>query len=129
MASPDLTKGISKIVKTFDTRFDSIFKPQAPFNSGKYLELSKSLFSNLLGGIGYFHGNSRVDRSYAPEYEEDNEGFWEEAAEARARAEIAMEGPNELFTSIPSRPFFPRGFLWDEGFHLMPVVDWDVDLT
>lgn len=116
-------------MKTFDARFDSIFKPAAPFNSGKYLEFSKSLFSNLLGGIGYFHGNSRVDRSYAPEYEEDNEGFWEEAAEARARAEIKMEGPNELFTSIPSRPFFPRGFLWDEGFHLMPVVDWDIDLT
>ncbi|KAE9974852.1 hypothetical protein EG328_003581 [Venturia inaequalis] len=129
LASSDLSKGISEIVKTFDTRFDSIFKPAAPFNSGKYLDFSKSLFSNLLGGIGYFHGNSRVDRSYAPEYEEDNEGFWEEAAEARARADVKLEGPNELFTSIPSRPFFPRGFLWDEGFHLMPVVDWDIDLT
>jgi mannosyl-oligosaccharide glucosidase len=129
LTSADLTIGISKIGSSFDTRFDSIFKPQAPFAAAKYVEFSKSLFSNLLGGIGYFYGDWKVDRSDAPEYEEENEGFWEEAAEARARAGVQMEGPNELFSSIPSRPFFPRGFLWDEGFHLMPVVDWDVDLT
>lgn len=88
------------------------------------------MLSNLLGGIGYFYGDAVVDRSYAPEYEEENEGFWEETAEARGRPGVhKLEGPSELYTSIPSRPFFPRGFLWDEGFHLLPVVDWDMDLT
>lgn len=88
------------------------------------------MFSNLIGGIGYFYGDAVVDRQYAPEYEEENEGFWQETAEARARqGAVKLEGPSELYTSIPSRPFFPRGFLWDEGFHLLPVADWDMDLT
>ena len=88
------------------------------------------MFSNLIGGIGYFYGDSVVDKSYAPEYEEENEGFWHETAEARTRqGGVQLAGPSELFTSIPSRPFFPRGFLWDEGFHLIPIADWDMDLT
>lgn len=88
------------------------------------------MFSNLIGGIGYFYGDSVTDRSYAPEYEEVNEGFWEETAEARGRTGVhKLETPTELYTSIPSRTFFPRGFLWDEGFHLLPIADWDMDLT
>lgn len=43
--------------------------------------------------------------------------------------EAVLEGPAELFTATPSRPFFPRGFYWDEGFHLLPVGDWDNDLA
>jgi mannosyl-oligosaccharide glucosidase len=87
------------------------------------------MLSNLVGGIGYFYGGGLVDRTGAPEYEEQDEGFWEDTAEARARATPFPEEERELFTCIPSRPFFPRGFLWDEGFHLIPVIDWDIDLT
>ncbi|KAF2137265.1 glycoside hydrolase family 63 protein [Aplosporella prunicola CBS 121167] len=129
MTSDDLTTRLEEATTAFSKRYREILAPQAPYDTARYEEFSKSLFSNLVGGIGYFHGDARVDRSYAPEYDEDNEGFWEEAAEARARNQPKLEGPSELFTSIPSRPFFPRGFLWDEGFHLLPVVDWDVDLT
>ena len=87
------------------------------------------MLSNLVGGIGYFYGDSVVDRSFAPEYEEETEGFWEAAAEARSRAQPVPGSRSELFTSVPSRPFFPRGFLWDEGFHLIPIIDWDLDLA
>lgn len=87
------------------------------------------MFSNLLGGIGYFYGDQIIDKTYAPEYEEDNEGFWEDAAAARAAAAVSMEGPFELFTAVPSRPFFPRGFLWDEGFHLLPMLEWDIGVV
>ena len=87
------------------------------------------MFSNLIGGIGYFYGDQFIDVSYAPEFEEENEGFWEETQEARNRGNVELKGSYELFTSIPSRPFFPRGFLWDEGFHLLPIADWDMALT
>lgn len=127
--STDLTTTIDEVVQTFNEKYKSIFPPQAPFNGNKYLRFSKNLFSNLIGGIGYFHGDQLVDRSYAPEYDEVDEGFHHSTAEARTRNQQSLEGPYELFTSVPSRPFFPRGFLWDEGFHLLPIVDWDPELV
>lgn len=129
VTSEALTEVIDETRNSFAQRFKEIFKPMAPFAQEKYEEFSKSMFSNLVGGIGYFFGDSIVDRSYAPEYEEENEGFWEETEAARARAEPQPEGAAELFTAIPSSPFFPRGFLWDEGFHLIPIMEWDLDLT
>ncbi|KAH8845931.1 hypothetical protein MCOR27_001113 [Pyricularia oryzae] len=129
LGSDDVTREIRSTTEAFGERFSDVFNLKAPFTADKYKKFGRSMFSNLIGGIGYFYGDSVVDRSYAPEYEEENEGFWEEAAQARARKQEGMEEPSELFTSIPSRPFFPRGFLWDEGFHLIPIADWDMDLT
>ncbi|KAK8143979.1 Processing alpha glucosidase I [Beauveria asiatica] len=129
LTSSDVTREVKQTSELFGQRFSKIFDFKTPFDGRKYLQFGKSMFSNLLGGIGYFHGEQIIDRSYAEEYDEDDERFWEGAAEARARQKAAPEGPYELFTSVPSRPFFPRGFLWDEGFHLMPIADWDVDLA
>lgn len=129
LTSEDVTRDIKETSDAFETRFSSVFDLKAPFTAEKYKKFGKSMFSNLIGGIGYFSGHQLIDRSYAPEYEEENEGFWEEAAEARSRKRQELEGPYELYTSVPSRPFFPRGFLWDEGFHLLPIADWDIDLT
>lgn len=127
--SSDVSKEIGSAKEAFWTKFAPVFEPKSPFEVESLQRFAASMFSNLLGGLGYFTGDGVVDRSYAPEYEEDNDGFWEAAAEARGRRQEKLEGPSELLTTVPSRPFFPRGFLWDEGFHLMPIIDWDLDLT
>ncbi|KAL4927481.1 mannosyl-oligosaccharide glucosidase [Aspergillus undulatus] len=129
LTSKSLTAEIDSASLSFSERFKKIISPQAPFNTAEYFEFGKSMLSNLIGGIGFFHGSDIVDRSAAPEYDEEDEGFWEDTEEARGRAQPVLEGPKKLFTSVPSRPFFPRGFLWDEGFHLIPVLDWDPDLA
>ncbi|EFY89957.1 glucosidase I [Metarhizium acridum CQMa 102] len=129
LTKEDVTKTIAATSSAFADRFSSIFELKPPFKDEQYQRFGKSMFSNLLGGVGYFYGKQVIDRSYAPEYEEESEGFWEETRQARERQAQTLEGPYELFTSVPSRPFFPRGFLWDEGFHLVPIADWDMDLT
>ncbi|ANB14481.1 Cwh41p [Sugiyamaella lignohabitans] len=112
----------------FDTKFKRAFQFQPPFDSSLKHELfAKEMFSNLVGGIGYFYGTSIVDRSLSDL--DDDEGDWEVEAAALASGVGKEEGPFELFTAVPSRPFFPRGFYWDEGFHLIPVLDYDADLT
>ncbi|TEY84172.1 hypothetical protein BOTCAL_0020g00480 [Botryotinia calthae] len=129
LSSQEISRLIGENSASFYARFIPTFDPQPPFDIESLQRFSSKMFSNLIGGLGYFHGDSVVDRSYAEEYEESNEGFWEEAAAARGRRQEKLEGPSELFTTVPSRPFFPRGFLWDEGFHLLPIADWDIDLT
>ncbi|PFH63066.1 hypothetical protein XA68_18203 [Ophiocordyceps unilateralis] len=129
LTSEVATREMQRTSTAFSERFARIFNLQPPFTGDKYVKFGKSMLSNLIGGIGYFYGEQLVDRSYASEYDEEGEGFWLETAEARARGGQKLEGPYELFTSTPSRSFFPRGFLWDEGFHLLLIADWDMDLA
>jgi mannosyl-oligosaccharide glucosidase len=57
----------------------------------------------LLGGIGYYYGPIRIKK--------DDGGYY-------------YDEPAGLLTGTPSRSNFPRGFLWDEGFHLMLTCQW-----
>ena len=75
MTSNSLTEGIQDALSTFSQRFKLAYAPQAPFQEEQYLKLSHSLLSNLMGGIGYFYGKSRVDVSSGPEYAETNQDF------------------------------------------------------
>jgi mannosyl-oligosaccharide glucosidase len=127
--SADVSRQIGVAQNEYWGKFVPVFDPQKPFDMEPLQRFASNMFSNLLGGLGYFSGDAVVDRSYATEYEEENEGFWEEALAARSRKQEKLEGPSELYTTVPSRSFFPRGFLWDEGFHLIPIADWDIDLT
>lgn len=64
-----------------------------------FREMVSSAIANMLGGIGYFYGSTIVRST----------------ADPKMQSQSGLTGP--LLTAVPSRPFFPRGFLWDEGFH------------
>ena len=113
----------------FPGRVRSVFPGAAPFDGQEYAGFAQFLISNLLGGLGFFHGDSKVDQSRSPAYEETDVRFWDAAAIEMRKANVTAVGPVSLLSHTPSRPFFPRGFLWDEGFHLLPVLEWDLDLA
>jgi mannosyl-oligosaccharide glucosidase len=72
------------------------------------VSFAQAALSNMIGGVGYFFGTSKVQSFYTKEPVH----YW--------RA--------PLYTAVPSRSFFPRGFLWDEGFHGFLISTWDLDL-
>ncbi|KAF1937561.1 glycoside hydrolase [Clathrospora elynae] len=129
MTSAGVTRDLETAVKSFHKTFVHVFSPKAPFNTDQHLGFSETVFSNLLGGLGYFVGTTKVDTSKKAIYAETSGGFWEKSEDAKKHTTPERKGPYELLTHTPSRAMFPRGFLWDEGFHLLPVIEWDADLA
>ncbi|KAI8882190.1 glycoside hydrolase family 63 protein [Backusella circina FSU 941] len=107
--------------KEFNQRFEDTFLLSQKGYSRGEVSFAQYLLSNLIGGIGYFYGTSVIDRSHPPM--QDEESFKGEPA----RPELAPA--QSLFSATPSRPFFPRGFFWDEGFHQLVIGTWDNDLS
>ncbi|CAI2730220.1 unnamed protein product [Schistosoma spindalis] len=95
---------------SFHKRFVERFSVDLTKFSNRQVNLSRISVSNLLGGIGFFYGTSLV-RS------------------ANIGPEPVSNWASSLFTATPSRPNFPRGFLWDEGFHGLILARWDPNLA
>ncbi|XP_041124769.1 mannosyl-oligosaccharide glucosidase-like [Polyodon spathula] len=109
LAAEVLTEELEKRKSAFDAKFEETFGLHRKGYMPAQIKFSKAALSNMLGGMGYFYGQSAVQSKYN-EYP------------------LAYpEGP--LFTAVPSRSFFPRGFLWDEGFHQLLINKWDPQLT
>lgn len=64
----------------FSNQTLEVFSSKTPFMSPKYATFSESLMANLLGSMGYFHGDEVVDESHANEYEETDLNFWNSEA-------------------------------------------------
>ncbi|XP_067641372.1 uncharacterized protein GCS1 [Eurosta solidaginis] len=103
------TETLQEQLTDFDMRFEDTFHLRAKGYAANEIKFAKEVVSNLIGGIGYFYGSSKVKSEYTPK----PVPYW--------RA--------PLYTAVPSRSFFPRGFLWDEGFHALLISSWDLDIT
>jgi mannosyl-oligosaccharide glucosidase len=76
--------------------------------NSKLVSFVKYAVSNLLGGISYFYGDSEIFSS---------------------KGEIERTPEVSLFTDVPARANFPRGFYWDSGFHNILIAKWDTMLS
>ncbi|KAF3687732.1 Mannosyl-oligosaccharide glucosidase [Channa argus] len=104
-----MTEELEKRKAEFDLKFEKTFGLESKGFRQAHIKFAKAALSNMLGGMGYFYGQSVVQSVYN-EY-----------------PLLYPEGA--LFTAVPSRSFFPRGFLWDEGFHQLLLSKWDPQLT
>eukprot|EP00850_Spirogloea_muscicola_P002227 SM000008S22316 [mRNA] locus=s8:1007219:1015250:+ [translate_table: standard] len=108
LAGEKLSAMLKQEEDKFDSKFERIFSFPAEVDSTDK-DIAKAALSNLLGGIGYFYGRSRIQAT----------------ARSGAESKIQLYWPAPLYTAVPSRSFFPRGFLWDEGFHQLLIRKWD----
>ena len=93
----------------FEKKFEERFSLKAKGFGNDEVQFAQAALSNMVGGIGYFYGSSKVISRYFKEPTD----YWDSA----------------LYTAVPSRPFFPRGFLWDEGFHQLLISQWDTNIS
>ena len=106
----DFDKTIAQLEHQFDNHFENVFGLKAAGFDTLKIKFAQSVVSNMLGSIGHFHGYSSVvgsDQTIKP----------------------SPYGPLELMTAVPSRSFFPRGFLWDEGFHNLLISKFNPELS
>lgn len=130
LSSSGLTAALSHSKTSYDERFESNFGLQSKGFSQQLVEFAKTMTSSVVGGIGYYYGQSIVDRSFTHEYDEGNTGRGSyDVDEDRRIPDPRLTEETGLFTGTPSRSMFPRGFYWDEGFHLAHIGAWDNDLS
>lgn len=129
-AAATLDAGIAAFSTSFSQRFREIFPVPADAPEREALEsFSQAITSNLLGGIGYFYGTSLLDPSFSYEWDDDSSPADSDGDDGKHTNQgPRLTEPMALLTATPSRSFFPRGFYWDEGFHLLHIGEWDNDL-
>ncbi|KAF9189385.1 Processing alpha glucosidase I [Haplosporangium sp. Z 11] len=127
MTSEVISTELAKAEGAFDERFEEKFQLKQQGYSEPMINFAKATLSNLIGGIGYFHGSAIVDDS--PVYDDGENDHLEGPVARRPSPNPHKTEPASLFSAVPSRSFFPRGFYWDEGFHQTLIGQWDNDLS
>ncbi|KAK0197344.1 glycoside hydrolase [Armillaria mellea] len=128
LTSAVLDQGIPSLTKSYASRFSRTFPIPSSYPPTPELEaFSQDITASLIGGVGYFHGTSIIDRSFSFEWDEDDEISDDDIPLEQRGPQLTQ--PKSLLTATPSRSFFPRGFYWDEGFHLLHIGQWDDGLA
>ena len=109
LRGPVFTQLFNQRVKEFDEKFETKFQLSKKNFTAEEIDFAKAAMSNMIGGMGYFYGKSKVKSRFLNEPVD----YW----------------TSDLFTAVPSRSFFPRGFLWDEGFHQLLISQWDRSIS
>lgn len=109
-----LTSLLEEKQKAFEEKYVRCFNLKDKVDS-EAMNVGKAAIANLLGGMGYFYGQSKIalPKGFSQKNGDKFISYW----------------PAALFTAVPSRPFFPRGFLWDEGFHQLIIWRWDINIS
>ncbi|KAI8426913.1 hypothetical protein MSG28_014583 [Choristoneura fumiferana] len=102
------TRALEDRKRGFDEEFERKFGLKAKGYSEQDVSIAQAALANMLGGVGYFYGAGRVRSPHTRE----PVPYW--------RA--------PLYTAVPSRSFFPRGFLWDEGIHGLLLQRWSPEI-
>lgn len=111
LTGQNLDTSLSLLRTEYDEKFERVFALRNKGFSDQHVKFGKQALANLLGGIGFFYGSSIAKHEH-----EDN-----------SRAVVLPSVG--LLTATPSRIAFPRGFLWDEGFHQLLIGQWDSALS
>ncbi|CAN6877438.1 unnamed protein product, partial [Brassica oleracea] len=109
LTGSQLTTLLAEKHVAFDEKFRECFNLSEE-NDAKTLEVGKAAIGNMLGGIGYLYGQSKV---YYHKSKHHFLHYW----------------PAELYTAVPCRSKLPWGQLSDEGFHQMLIWRWDFRIT
>ncbi|KAI9080854.1 hypothetical protein K1719_037163 [Acacia pycnantha] len=114
LTGTSLTNQLKRKKQEFDDKFEKKFGLADKVDSDS-ISVGKAAIGNLLGGVGYFYGQSKISVSEILNSKNDDNYlyYW----------------PAELYTAVPSRLSFPRGFLWDEGFHQLLIWRWDIHIS
>lgn len=108
-----LDEGIPALSASFHQRFKKVFPTPPDYSSGDTDALeafSQAITSNLIGGVGYFYGNSIINEKFSYEWDEEDDA--EDGSTSDSVKGPRLTEPTKLLTATPSRSFFPRGFYW-----------------
>ena len=97
-------------IHSLATQFNELFSKAFKIDSFpiKYQTTAKAAISNLIGSISFFIGDT-IQKT------QDHS--------------LIHTPKGTLYTAIPGRSFFPRGFIWDEGFHQLVISEWNHTLS